>query len=607
MGKIRVLDDLVANQIAAGEVVERPASVVKELLENAIDAGAKRITIHIEEGGLKRIEVLDDGSGMMKEDVAIAFVRHATSKLSVIDDLRKLHTLGFRGEALPSIAAVSRLTLTTRTAEQDEGVHFVIEGGTVQQEEPIGCPVGTKIVVADLFYNTPARLKFIRSLQTETAHVYEVVGRAAAARPDIAFTLLADGKTQVKTVGDGAMPTLFSALYNVTIAKSAVAIVLLDEQYQLRGMMALPEYAKTTRKAMWFSINGRPVRSYLIADAVLDGCATMIMKGRFPLICLDLTLDPSLVDVNVHPSKLEVRFSEEQDVRQLIKQAIQDALKAGIMPPEINVSSPLAPSFVKEASQQEQVVLRPRLSNAYSATTTLPNSRSNAPRYGKETAAQVAFAIQEPIFEESKPQDVVRQKVNQTLRERRLRAVGQVLTMYIVAQDGESIYLIDQHAAHERVMYERFKQQFQERDHFALPLLVPITQDLPPSSINLLMQKADLATSYGFTFEPFGEQSIVIRTIPSIWEGLDTHQLIDDFITDLLEEKAISDRLLLEDRIIMRSCKAAIKANQTLSLLEMNALLDALAPLNNPFTCPHGRPTAMIITKQQLEREFKRT
>lgn len=604
MGHIQVLDDLVSNQIAAGEVVERPASVVKELIENAIDAKAHRIIIRITDGGMTSIEVVDDGFGIAADEVELAFVRHATSKLRAIDDLRKIHSLGFRGEALPSISSVSNVVIRTREKDQEGGLLLQFHGGLLTKREEVGCPVGTRMMITDLFHNTPARLKFVRSLQTETGHVADVVSRAAAARPDIAFVVESDGKRHMETPGDSMLTSVFASVHGVLATKSALAISLDHPDYMMRGLISLPEFSKSTRNAMWFSINGRPIRSLALGNAILDGYYTTLPKGRYPLVMMNITMDPNLVDVNVHPSKLEVRFSEEKDVRDILTRAVKEALQAGFAPPTVTMP---------DSHEWEQFPVREAVS-LYQDTALRMPSRDHAhvtPSENPLSSSQLAMVLQEPAattVESREPSDPREPPVTaKAIRKGQIRAIAQALQMYIVAQDGDTVYLIDQHAAHERVLYEKFRRSFQERGTFSLPLLVAMTIDLRAHEVQILEKYADKGQAFGLVYERFGDTSIVIRGIPHIWEGLDVHRLVNDFLTDLLEERDLDSMLKMEDRLIMRACKAAIKANQTLSIMEMNALLDALSMLENPFTCPHGRPTAVILTRQQLEREFKRS
>ncbi len=624
MGLIHVLDDLVANQIAAGEVVERPAAVIKELIENAIDADAKTIQVLARDGGLTLLEVQDDGMGIAQDDVEIAFLRHATSKLSHLTDLNKIHSLGFRGEALPSIAAVSKVTLRTRMGQVEEGVLVCYQGGHLVERTPVGCPQGTRITVEDLFYNTPARLKFVRSLQTENTHIVEIVSRAAMARPDISFRVQIDDRVVFSTAGDGALISAFAAIHSLNLSKSALALLLESPDYVVAGLVVAPEFARKSRNAMWFSVNGRPIRSIALGNAVLEGYETLVPKGRFPVVTVALSMNPTLVDVNVHPSKMEVRFSEERDVCALVASAVKQTLQMGVASPTVSNLSKHTPSRelivpVQEtreeaASWKRSGVEAPvvptergqRGVHVAEGTTrgrgrgllgsVISSSYSNTG--SNEETTQVAL----DLFK-NQGQEVVKSDHSVP----GLRAIAQVLKLVIVAEDGEDIYLIDQHAAHERVLYEQFRAKIHARENYPFELLVPVTVQLNAVQTQAVMQHQRTTAVFGFVFELFGDDVIRITHVPSIWEGLDIPQLTHDVIFDLLADRPASAfRVELENKVILRACKAAIKANSTMNQMEMDALLEEMQKLENPFTCPHGRPTAIRITRSQLEREFKR-
>lgn len=641
MGLIRVLDDLVANQIAAGEVVERPASVVKELIENALDAGARQIVVHVEGGGLGRIDVQDDGTGIADDDVELAFIRHATSKLRTLADLERAKTLGFRGEALPSIAAVAKVILRTRTAASEAGLEVRVEGGRVIAREVVGCAVGTRVSVSDLFFNTPARLKFVRALQTEAGHVTDVVMRAALARPDVAFILEADGKRRFATPGDGVLATVFHAVYGLGIARRATAVVREGSDYAVAGLIGAPQDSRATRQAMWFGVNGRPVRSVALSGALLHGYRTSLPKGRFPVCYLEVRMDPGLLDVNVHPGKLEVRFSEERDVVHFVTEAVQEAFSGGGFTQSWDLGAGnggLEEGLTDHSSQPNEWRSASRDAGA------APQTTGNAPRTadagsrtrgsappdewrpsrretgtaartgGSEFTRQQAFFAQEPLVRE--PRDagfdgnssppaafMDPERVNVSS----LRAVAQVLRTFIVAEDGDAVYLIDQHAAHERVLYERFRAQVRARGARSLELLVPFPIELRSQDVDSILLLQSEAQTMGLAFERFGESALLIRSIPEIWEGLDEHRLVQDTFSEWLDSREHEPYDALENRVILRACKAAVKANEILSLTEMDALLRSLETLERPFTCPHGRPTAVRLSRAMLLKEFKRT
>ncbi len=686
MGMIQVLDTLVANQIAAGEVVERPAAAVKELIENAIDAGATDIRVQTREGGLALIDVQDNGQGLEQDDIEPAFLRHATSKLRSLADLARLSHLGFRGEALPSIAAVSRLTLRTRAANDEAGTEVQLEAGAVRNRQPVGCPQGTRVMVRDLFYNTPARLKFVRSLTTENSRIAEVVNRAAMARPDIAFRLQIDDRVALSTPGDGLVASVYTAIYGIVIAKQSYAAIAHSADYRVTGLVAAPEHARSSRLAMWFAVNGRPIRSLQLGGAVLDGCQTLLPKARFPVCFLHISMDAGLVDVNVHPGKLEVRFSEERDVVRVVADSVRHALHANMGTPTITAwgGAPVdgqglgrgpgqgsgrgpgqgsgsgsgsgselgqgsyrgraaaadheesradAQRYAGLSDEQDGALARespgtpdgggfagglaPRgegLAGAYGARGATGERRSGqALRVGRPDGdqaeqTQMALDLHRPATRDTPTNADAPDNDRRSLEGKpALRAVAQALKLVIVAEDGRDLYLIDQHAAHERVLYEKFRKRMNQDRIRAEELLVPITITVRPHQLQELMTRVSDAEAVGLAFELFGEDALKVTHAPTIWEGLDTEGLARDLLFDLIEDRSTTVREQMEDRVIMKACKAAVKANQTLSQPEMDALLDALSTLDNPFTCPHGRPTAVRITREQLEREFKRT
>ena len=490
MGMIRVLDNLVANQIAAGEVVERPAAAVKELIENAIDAGAAEIRVQTREGGLALIDVQDNGQGIEQDDIEPAFLRHATSKLRSLADLTRLSQLGFRGEALPSIAAVSRLTLRTRTAQDEAGTEMQLEAGALRERQPVGCPQGTRIMVRDLFYNTPARLKFVRSLSTENSHIVDVVSRAAMARPDIAFRLQIDDRLALSTPGDGLVVSVYTAIYGVVIARQSYAAIASSADYSVAGLIAAPEHARSSRLGMWFAVNGRPIRSLPLGGAVIDGYHTLLPKGRFPVCFLHLSMDAGLVDVNVHPGKLEVRFSEERDVVRVVTDSVRQAM-------QVNMGTPTITSWSDPRAHEQSVVDSGASGEGAKARDGLPIMRDGATV--RETAAahegsggyqerdavsrwrsgqalrvrmpdadhaeqrQMALDLHRPAARDSVSNDDALNEARQPLDGKpALRAVAQALKLVIVAEDGRDLYLIDQHAAHERVLYEKFRKRMNE-------------------------------------------------------------------------------------------------------------------------------------------------
>ncbi|KPV39884.1 hypothetical protein AN477_22550 [Alicyclobacillus ferrooxydans] len=705
------MSEALANQIAAGEVVERPASCVKELVENSLDAGAKSIIVQLEEGGIKRIRVQDDGHGMDEDDLRLAFARHATSKVKSSRDLFRIGTLGFRGEALASISAVARVTLQSRMQTSEQGCSISVEGSAVTRPvEPVGMPVGTVIEVRDLFYNTPARLKYLRTVQTEQARCVEVVQKAALSRPDVRVRVEVDDHVVFQTAGTGNPQSVLATLYGVGEAGQFLRVEGETPDYRVTGYIGRPTQARSSRQHANLFVNQRPIRNIAVHQAVAGGYGQRLMVNKQPIYAIYIELNPTLVDVNIHPHKSEVRFSEERDLTLLIQQLVRKALDDAFLVPTARLSNTDArfsnegPAVRDSASQQANErsagytsgvgakTVQARLSGIlpqarpqpqpqgqpqgqpqsrpqpqsqgqsqerpkYPSGTRPVSSEALETMYGKQqvssqqdglaelAAASLSKAPQsysvgvgETAVEEVAGQNgainaqegteidtilahrVATEAVDNadhfsaTDSERtptrdgwRLRAIGQALGMYILADDGEDLYIMDQHAAHERVLYERFTKQMEAREARSIPLLTPMTYHLSPGNAAVLTQNIEVLAEMGLLFEPFGGYSFVLRTIPLVWDGLNHEALAEDVVSSLSEDaRAMDVKTALRERIIMRACKAAIKANHRLSEMEMTALIDAFSQLDDPFHCPHGRPVFIRLTNRDLEKEFRR-
>lgn len=642
------MSDLLANKIAAGEVVERPASVVKELVENALDAGTKEIQIDLQQGGIESIRVADNGSGMDTEDVPLAFERHATSKIHDDKDLFRITSLGFRGEALPSIAAVAKVELKTRQDGAVAGTFLRIEGGRILESGPTAVSKGTEIIVRDLFFNTPARLKYLKSIQTELGHTIDYVEKMALARHDVAFRLSHNERILVQTPGDGKLLHAIAAIYGREISRQMVPVEWEDYDYRITGMTCFPELNRANRNHVTFFVNGRYIRSYSLFNAVQAAYHTLLPINRYPVSVLQIHLDPSLVDCNVHPGKLEVRFSEEKDLFQRVQTAIRSALEKQTFIPKAFPSQSFERNekrFVQQSKQPElqfdhlaaptnegrSAAISRNLNQHIRENGTDPNGKWITDRRQEHSPpadrASVEAALDiyrphpkltdEPIRLDT-PTDHGESRSHQTdginaangVVDKRIphfRPVAQVLGMYIVAEDENGLYLIDQHAAHEKVLYEKFSKKFAAKTVYPLPLLVPFTLDLSAAEAEKLERHLPLLQSFQLELERFGGGTYIVRSVPDIWGGLDTQRLISELIDEILAEAPLKDPLgLIEDKIISKSCKSAIKANQWLSMPEMIALCDQLAALDNPFTCPHGRPIIIHMTRYDLEKQFKR-
>ncbi|GMA61463.1 DNA mismatch repair endonuclease MutL [Alicyclobacillus fastidiosus] len=629
MGNIQTMSTSLANQIAAGEVVVRPASCVKELLENSLDAGAKQITVTLREGGIAQIIVQDDGAGMDEEDAQIAFFRHATSKLFHERDLVRIHTLGFRGEALASIAAVSRVTLTTRERGCEYGVCVRVEGGEMSPVEHVGATFGTRIEVADLFYNTPARLKYLRTVQTEQAKSVETVQKAALSRPDVAFTCQTEHHVLFQTPGNGDVRAVLAALYGVGEAKQLLAIEEATPDYRVTGFIGRPTQGRNSKAQAHLFVNGRPVRNVAVHQAVVQGYKNRLMIGKQPVYSIAIAMDPSLVDVNVHPHKAEVRFSEEADVCRCVARAVAKALDGTLLAPtpegrrprEVSEAQPFALDFrprqADEGTGRDKMRASgsgPRLAYPSGARPQTATARELDMAYGRPPSGEVGAealvtggqgAPSNAPDDRALPEEPYAEARKQNWQ---LRPIGQALGMYVLADDGESLYIIDQHAAHERILFEEFYKRLSGRQVHAMPLLAPMQLTLTPSVYTRVTEEIDRLSQLGLTIDPFGGYDVVVRTVPDVWEGLDVHALVEETIARIPSAGASTDDFFqtMHDVIATRACKAAVKANWYLSQEELEALCHALTEADDPFHCPHGRPIFLQWTGKQLEKEFKR-
>lgn len=647
MGKIRVLDGHIADQIAAGEVVERPASVVKELVENAVDAGATQVDVAAEEGGLALLRVTDNGSGMDRDDLRLAFARHATSKIRTGKDLFQIRTLGFRGEALASIAAVARVTCVTTDREDGLGWKLVMEGGEESSFAETAAPRGTDLAVRDLFFNTPARLKYMKTIQTEISHISDFMYRLALARPDIAFTLRHNGNLLLQTTGNGQLQQVIAAVYGRNAARQMVPLEADSPDHDLRGWISRPELSRSSRQAITLVVNGRYIRHFGLNRAIQQAYHTLLPIHRFPLVVLHLTMDPSLLDVNVHPAKLEVRFSKEPDLLSFVESAIRRALREQTLIPEQRGKT--RPT-VREQVVQERMPLfgdpdaRPERADRLPKPAPPENGGANPPRNvpaqrdaeedlpkagggerqreqagdrppngmtgtgaGKtafppartDVPAGYAVKLYEP------PEGLDTDKAAPRFPE--LHPVGQVHGTYIVAQDEEGLYLIDQHAAHERINYERYLAWFGQPEEASQETLVPLTLDFTPSDASVIRQRLAAFAQAGVHLEPFGGASFIVRSYPHWFPKGEERQIIEEMAEWILAEKAAIDiGKLREKSAILCACRKSRKANESLSIPEMEALIRRLSACASPFTCPHGRPIIIRFTTRELEKMFKR-
>ena len=576
--KITILPDEVASQIAAGEVVERPASVVKELLENAIDAGAERITIRVEEAGRKLIEVSDDGSGIPAEELSLAVARHATSKLHSAEELFQIRTLGFRGEALASIGSVSRLTILSNQSGQKIGARMDMEGGKIVRSEPAGAVQGTTVKVRDLFYNTPARLKFLKRDQTEKQQIDNLVSRYTLAYPHLSIQLEEDGKPVLRTTGNGDRREVMAQLYGVDLARQLLEVIFEEDGIDINGFISPISINRSNRRDITFFVNGRWVQDTTLVTALMKAYQSFLMVGRYPLSVLFLQIDPKDVDVNVHPAKAEVRFRQPDEIFTSVQRAVRRALMAYSPVPQ------LVPTFWR-THNDEATRFEPSIEPAGLAGSERLQDQSDGittPSQVDGQTGQLPHISAIPI----------------------LRLIGQIGATYIVAEGPDGLYLIDQHAAHERVLYEKMLNT--RGQVVSQSLLDPLVVQLPPQSAKILQENLPVMKKIGFQVEEFGINTFRVSAIPAIFTGKDPHAAIRSVVEDF-EEDETPLQGLVEEKIIARICKRmAVKGGAVLSSDEQQALLRDLEGCAAPRTCPHGRPTMIHLSVDLLERQFGR-
>jgi len=586
---IRLLSSEVASQIAAGEVIERPASVVKELLENSLDAGARAITIVVEEAGKKLIEIADDGSGIPSDELELAVSRHATSKLVRSEDLFSISTLGFRGEALASIGSVSHMTVTSRVKKEKEGARLKVEGGVSRKPTKVGTTVGTTIRVEDLFYNVPARLKFLKKDVTERRAIDQLVTRYALAYPDKRFKLSEGKNVTLQTSGDGDRRAILAALYGVDVAKQMLEVLAAEDGYRLTGFVSPTSLTRSNRKEITFFINGRWVHEISLSTALLQAYHTMLMVGRYPLTTLFLEIDPNDIDVNVHPAKAEVRFKEQEKIFSFVQRSVRKALLAYSPVPNV------APSL-------------------WGTTRTAPTEEARSTveldwAIGHdESVGSGQLSVGSESLPASSPQNAVSSGGEQTTFERipLLRLIGQIGGTYLVAEGPDGLYLVDQHAAHERVLFEKLMAQRELKKIPSQSLLTPAVVTIPPQSEKLLSTQLSVLQHFGFDVEEFGPNTFQVRAMPTLFAGSDPsfalRALVEDFEED---EEPLQNEI--EKKLAARVCKRmAVKAGQALSNEEQRALITGLEACDSPRTCPHGRPTMVHLSVDMLERQFGR-
>ncbi|MFU0761011.1 DNA mismatch repair endonuclease MutL [Staphylococcus pasteuri] len=652
MGKIKELQTSLANKIAAGEVVERPSSVVKELLENAIDAKSTEINIEVEQSGIASIRVVDNGTGIEQDDLSLVFHRHATSKLDADDDLFHIRTLGFRGEALASISSVSKVTLRTCT-DNESGHEIYAENGVIKDQKPAKAKKGTDILVESLFYNTPARLKYIKSLYTELGKITDIVNRMAMSHPDIRISLVSDGKTLLKTNGSGKTNEVMAEIYGMKVAKDLVHITGDTSDYHLEGYVARPEHSRSNKHYISIFINGRYIKNFVLNKAIVEGYHTLLTIGRYPICYINIQMDPILVDVNVHPTKLEVRLSKEEQLYKLIVEKIQEAFKDKILIPKNDLDQHSKKNKVLNSFEQQKLDFERRQKeeannhNGMNDSENKSDHATNEQRYNEETSQSLSSNVQEndesesfnssnninrdnddnyfenqkeilneldnndntfELDDEVKDNQDIKGAISASTRRRvpYMEVVGQVHGTYIIAQNENGMFMIDQHAAQERIKYEYFRDKIGEVSNEVQNLLIPMTFHFSKDEQLIIDQYKEELDRVGVHLEHFGGHDYIVNSYPVWFPKAEAEEIIKDMIELVLENKKIDVKKMREDAAIMMSCKKSIKANHYLKNNEMADLIDQLREMENPFTCPHGRPIIINFSNYELEKLFKR-
>lgn len=672
MGRIAVLDQQTIDRIAAGEVVERPASVVKELVENAVDAGASQVTVEIREGGIGYIRITDNGSGIEKEDIPLAFLRHSTSKIRSAEDLTGVTSLGFRGEALSSISAVSMVELITKTRTELLGSRCCLEGGIKKSLEETGAPDGTTFIIRNLFYNTPARKKFLKTEMSEAAAVHELMTRLALSHPEISFKVFIHNQMKLQTAGNGSLKDVIYHIYGRDIAMRLLPVDRKEGPLHLTGFIGKPEISRGNRNYENYFVNGRYVKSRIIARGIEDGYKTFMMQHRYPFVCLNFHMDGTMLDVNVHPAKMELRFSRQNLVYDMVQRTVKEALSGKELIPEVTIGKETKepasiqdrkaavslqeavqePASLMEESDQKPVLPVRKPDQKPVSPVQKPNRKPLSPV--REPEQELPEPVKEPdapadqdlayfMAEMKKRVEERHRREQQMLKEDngyqaepetartetaaeavpeqlslfdgkllskeaviRHEIIGQLFGTYWLVQYGDRLYIIDQHAAHEKVLYERLMKDLREQT-FQSQLLSP------PIVLNLSMQEEQLFIKYrqnfadmGFEIEEFGDRAYAVRAVPSNLPGIARHEILLDLLDSLSEisPNISSDTLL--DKMASMSCRAAVKGNRQMTAMEAKALIDELLTLENPYNCPHGRPTIISMTKHELEKKFKR-
>lgn len=645
MAEIRLLDSNTIDKIAAGEVVERPSSVVKELVENAMDAGADAITVEIRDGGCSFIRVTDNGDGIEKDQIRKAFFRHATSKISTAEDLYHIHSLGFRGEALSSIAAVSMVELITKTKDSLTGIHYRLDGGVEKEFSEIGAPEGTTMIARELFFNTPVRKKFLKTPATEGSYVSDLVEHMALSRPDVAFQFMVNGNVRFHTSGNGDLKEIIYRIYGREIAGQLLPFHAQMEGVSIDGFLGSPSVVRSNRNFEFFFVNGRYIRSPLLSKGLEAGYKAWLMQHKFPFALLHLTSDPENIDVNVHPSKMEVRFSDQPGLYAFLEEQVREAMHRREMIPDVKLDEPAAGRKKEQPAPKEQKVKEEQTKRETQKETVVPPMPPVAPRKpvpaadeGRKAGPEKEVSPNpEPAAREKKEKPEAPQPFETARRSRQLQEeeaqytvseakqmelfdgkllseeaaksyqiIGQVFDTYWLVQYEERLLIIDQHAAHEKVKYEALVKKLREGQVDSQNLAPPMILNLSAMEAHTLQEYGDYFARMGFEIEDFGGNAVAVRAVPCDLYGHYEKDFLRGILDELEEVPPRGTPAIIAEKLASMACKSAVKGNMRLSTKEIEALLDQLLSLENPYHCPHGRPTIITMSKYELEKKFKR-
>jgi len=606
---INILDKQIADKIAAGEVIERPVSIIKELVENSIDAGADSIVVEIKKGGKSYIRVTDNGCGIEKEEAEKAFLRHATSKISQVSDLDAIETLGFRGEALASVCAVTRTELLTKRPEDKNGTHLIIHGGEVISNKPTGCPDGTTLIITDLFYNTPARQKFMKSDSAESSVIIDFMSQVALAYKNISFRFINNGNVLFSTTGDGKRLNIISRVFPNIDIKNLVEVNYHEENLSLEGYISTPSMSRPSRTGQIFFVNGRVVESKVMERGINEGYKERLFEGRHPVAFLFLNVNADQLDVNIHPNKRAVRFDNEKDIEAFISRAIKEALgtKAAVVR-AANIFKEQPQENMASKVSEEQVVIKNIMSTIPPVTTPEPIKVKEPEIISYAPLSKDSEIVETPPVITEPENDKIIEIQNPLYRPfdfDELNITGVIFNTYITAVDDQNFYLIDQHAAHERIFYEKLVAEYDNDEKLSQPILMPILMDVDLSKGQDEESWLDTVRKMGFVIESFGPSSYRITEIPTFMELGEAEDFLRDFVYNLEKSTDFKNTVVI-DKLIMKSCKSAVKAHDHLSKEEIDALIKDLKNCVNPFSCPHGRPTFIKLSNYEIERLFKR-